>query len=70
MIKVIIALSGALAVIIGLSFLVIKSLRKKNKSLQFKLDFADARIDQMMDNKRAYENKLKELNEIQSKYGY
>ena len=43
-------------------------LRKKNKSLKFKLDLADAQIEQMQDNKKAYQETVLELQIMRSKY--
>jgi len=64
----IIILSAVIASVTGISILIIKRLRKKNKSLTFKLEFAEAQIIQMEKNKKAYEKRLIELGEIKSKY--
>jgi len=55
---------GAITIIIsGISFLWIKKLRKDKKSLEFKLDYADTRIDFYQKNRQAYQSVIDKLME-------
>jgi len=46
----------------GISFFIIKNLVAKNRSLQFKLDFADKQTDSMQENINNYRIIIEKLN--------
>ena len=68
MIQPIIVLAVTVIVLSGISFLIIKNLRKKNKSLDRALDFAQKEIQQMRENEKAFQKTVSELLNIRDKY--
>ena len=63
MIQAILILSIILIAVSAVGFLWIKSLKKKNKSLEFKLDYAENRIEFYQKNRQAFQAVIDKLME-------